>query len=185
MKNCKYCGYIAVQTTIPYPKTIILSKTTLTYNGKAQKPAIVVKDINGKTIASSNYTVTYPSGCKNVGSYTVKVTFKGNYSGSKSLTYRILPKGTKLKTLKAGSKQLTVKWTKQATQTTGYELQYALNKKFASAKTITVKAATVSKVIKGLKAKKKYFARIRTYKTVGKKKYYSSWSAVKTATVKK
>lgn len=87
---CDVCGEIlSGMETIYHPSKITLSKTTYTYNGKVQKPSVKVVDSNGKTIASSNYTVTYSSGCKNAGTYTVKVTFKGNYSGSKSLTYKI------------------------------------------------------------------------------------------------
>ena len=98
----------------------------------------------------------------------------------------INPKGTTLKKLTAGKKKLTVKWKKQAAQTTGYEIQYSTNKNFKSGnKTVTVKGAKkASKVIKGLKSKKKYYLRIRTYKTVNGKKYYSSWSKSKSVKVK-
>ena len=79
-----------------------------------------------------------------------------------------------------------MKWKKQATQTTGYQVQYALNSKFTSgAKTITVKGPkVVSKKVTKLKAKKKYWVRVRTYKTVGKTNYYSAWSAAKYVTTK-
>ena len=85
---------------------------------------------------------------------------------------------------------MTVKWKKQATQTTGYEIQYSKSSKFTNSKIATVKKNTAtSKTIKKLSAKKKYYARIRTYKTVnvnGKAtKLYSSWSKAKSVTVKK
>lgn len=169
---------------------ISLSKTSYTYNGKAQKPSVTVKDSKGNKIAASNYTVTYASGRKNVGKYSVKITFKGNYSGSKTLYFTINPKATTLSSVTAKSKGFTVKWKKQATQTTGYEVQYATDSKFAkNKKTVTVsKNSTTSKTISKLKAKKKYYVRIRTYKTVkvnGKStKLYSSWSKAKSVKTK-
>ncbi|MCM1434389.1 MAG: fibronectin type III domain-containing protein [Clostridiales bacterium] len=90
----------------------------------------------------------------------------------------------------AGKKKFTVKWKKQSAQTTGYEIQYATDSKFTqNKKTVTVsKNKTTSKVVSKLKAKKKYYVRIRTYKTVkvnGKNtKIYSSWSKAKTVTTK-
>lgn len=88
--HCEWCGEILEkQKVIYYPKTITLSKTSYTYNGKVQKPSVKVIDSAGKTISSQYYTVSYSSGCKNAGSYTVTVSFKGNYSGSKKLTYKI------------------------------------------------------------------------------------------------
>ena len=75
--------------------------------------------------------------------------------------------------------------TEKATQTTGYQLQYSTSSKFKGAKTVTItKNKTTSKKISKLKAKKKYYVRVRTYKTVGKTKYYSSWSKVKSVKTK-
>ena len=83
------------------------------------------------------------------------------------------------------TKQMTVKWGKNA-KATGYQIQYSLNSKFASGnKTVTVKgAAAVSKTISSLTAKKRYYVRVRTYKTVSGKNYYSAWSAVKNVITK-
>ena len=83
-------------------------------------------------------------------------------------------------------KGLTVKW-KKVSVATGYEIQYALNSKFTkSKKTVKItKAATVSKKITKLKAKKKYYIRIRAYKVVSGKTYYSAWCKTKTVTTKK
>lgn len=190
-KSCTRCKAIVGQEVIYYPKTIALSATSYTYNGKVRKPSVTVKGSDGKTIAASNYTVTYSSGRKNVGQYTVKVTFKGNYSGTVSKTFTIKPKGTSISKLSAGKKRFTVKWKKQTSQTTGYQIQYSTSKNFKSGtKTTTVsKNKTTSRKISKLKAKKKYYVRIRTYKTVkvnGKSvKIYSDWSKVKTVKTKK
>ena len=129
----------------------------------------------------------YPSGRKNPGAYKVTVIMKGNYSGTKTVSFKINPKGTALVSLTPASKKMTVKWKKQATQTTGYQIQYATDSKFTkNKKTVTVKGASAtSKTITGLTGGKKYYVRIRTYKTVGKNKFYSSWSAAKATTVKR
>ena len=92
------------------------------------------------------------------------------------VTFYIVPKGTKLKKVSAAKKALKVGWKKQTEQTTGYQIQYALNKKFSKGKkTVTLKKNTYSsKKITKLKAKSKYYLRIRTYKKVSGKYYYSS-----------
>ena len=162
-----------------------LSKTTFTYNGKKQQPKLTVKNKAGKAIASSDYKTQFSSGCKNVGQYTVKITFSGNYKGTVTKTFTIDPKGTSLSKVKAARKSFSATWKKQSKQTSGYQLQYSTNKKFAkSVKTSTIsKNTTVKKTVKKLKAKKTYYVRVRTYKTVkvGKKsvKIYSGWSTAK------
>lgn len=183
--KCTKCDEVT-KSTIYYPKTITLSKTSYVYNGKAQKPSVTVKDSKGNKIPSNNYTVSYSSGRKNVGKYTVTIKFKGNYSGTVKKTFTIIPKTTTVSKLTAGKKAFTVKWKKQATQTTGYQIQYSRSSNFKSAKNVTVsKNKTTSKKISKLSAKKKYYIRVRTYKTVNGKKIYSDWSKVKTVTTKK
>ena len=180
--KCTKCGTVSKNTAIAYPKTVTLSATAYTYDGKAKKPTVTVKDNAGKTIAASNYTVAY-SNNTNVGTATVKVTFKGNYSGSFSKTFKINPKNTSISSVSALYKGFTVKYAKQATQTTGYQVQYSTSSNFSNAKTVTVnKNSTVVKNVTGLTAKKKYYVRIRTYKTVGKTNYYSAWSGAKNVT---
>lgn len=173
--------------------TAKLSQTSYTYDGKTKTPTVSITDKSGRKLKSStDYTVTYPKTHKAVGKYTVKITYKGNYSGTKSLSFTIKPKATTLSSVKAKSKGFTVKWKKLTTQTTGYQIQYSTSSKFTSktSKTVTVsKNTTTSKTISKLKAKKKYYVRIRTYKTVkinGKStKIYSSWSKAKSVTTKK
>ena len=167
-------------------KSVTLAKTEYVYNGKLIMPQVTVKDLYGDVIDSSNYNVTYSGNCKTPGSYKVTVTFKGNlYSGSTAMTFKIVPKATKIKKTKATSKKITVKWKKQA-QCTGYQIQYSTNKNFKSAKTVTIKSnKTLKKTIKKLKGNKKYYVRVRTYSNVEGKNYYSSWSATKTVKTKK
>lgn len=178
-------------STVSQPKTLTLSKTSYTYDGKVKKPSVKVKDTEGKVIPASKYTVTYAKGRKNVGVYSVKVTFKGEYKGTLSGSFKIKPKSTSVKSVKGGKKSMTVKWKKQTKQTTGYQIQYSTKKKFTSGtKTATIKKnKTTSKKITKLNKNKKYYVRIRTYKTVkvnGKSiKIYSSWSKVKSAKTRK
>ncbi|MBR5438432.1 MAG: hypothetical protein IKV21_05875, partial [Clostridia bacterium] len=141
----------------------------------------------GKTLKKdTDYTVKYSKGRKSLGKYTVTVTFKGNYSGSKKLTFEIvLAKGT-LSKLSAGSKQLTATW-KTVSGATGYEVAYSTSKKFTSKTTKKVKvndAKTVKKTIKKLSKGKTYYVKVRAYKTVNKKPVYGAYSSVKSIKVK-
>ena len=189
---CSVCKKTLSTTVIPKASSIKLKATSLTYNGKVRTPKVIVKDRTGKTLVkNTDYTVSYAKGRKYVGKYAVKITFKGKYSGTKTLYFTIKPKATSISSLKAGSKKFTVKWKKQATQTTGYQVQVATNKKFKkNKKTVTIKKQKTTKTtVKKLKAKKKYYVRVCTYKTVkinGKSiRIYSGWSKTKTVTTKK
>ena len=186
VKKCTVCGKVASNTAIKYAKTFQLSTTTYTYNGKAKTPSVTVKDSAGKTLKkNTDYTVTYASGRKNVGAYKVTVKMIGKYSGTKTLYFTINPAKTSIKKVSGASKSLKVSINKKTTQVTGYEVQYSTSKKFTKPKTVTVKSAkTTSATIKNLKAKTTYYVRVRTYKTVSGKKYYSGWSAYKSAKTK-
>ena len=165
---------------------ITLSATSYTYNGAVKKPVVTVKNAAGTKLSEGgSYTVTYASGRKNVGTYKVTIKMKGNYTGTKTLTFKINPAKTSISSLTAGSKKLTVKWAKKTTQVTGYEIQYSTSKSFSSVKTKTItKNSTVSAVLTGLKAKTTYYVRVRTYKTVNGVKYYSGWTTVKSLKTK-
>ena len=116
----------------------------------------------------------------------MKVTFKGNYSGDKTLSYTIDPKKVTSLALKSSKKkELTVSWKKDAA-VSGYEVLYATNSKFTKGKkTITIKSAkTVKTTIKKLSSKKTYYVKMRSYKTVGGKKYYSEYTSYKKLKIK-
>lgn len=185
VKRCTVCKAEKDASVIYYPKQVKLSASSYTYNGKSKKPSVIVKDSKGQPVSSSNYSVVYSSGRKRVGRYTVKIVMKGNYTGTAVKTFDIRPKTTSILKLAAGKKSFTAKWKKQVSQTTGYQVQYSTVKNFKKGvKTATVgKTKTTSKKISKLKSKKRYYVRIRTYKTVkikGKSvKLYSSWSKYK------
>ena len=185
INSCNVCGYVQSNTTVCSPKSVTLSVMTYTFNGKEKKPSVEVTDSNGSVISSSNYSVAYTNN-KNVGKATVKITFKGNYNGVISKTFTIIPKSAKITSTKAKSKGFTIKWNKITSQAEGYQIQYATNGSFKSEKSINVNnSKSTSKTVKKLKGKKKYFIRIRTYKNVNGKKYYSPWSKTKAITTKK
>lgn len=163
-----------------------LSFTSCTYNGKEQKPTVTVKNSSGKKLEKGkDYVVSYSSGRKNVGKYTVKVTYIGDYAGVKTLTYTIRPKGTSISKLTKGKQQFTVKWSKQTKQTTGYQIQYSTSSKMNNAKFKTYSNnATTSATVSGLKSGKTYYVRVRTYKMVNGSKVCSEWSSIKKVTVK-
>ncbi|MCH1982096.1 Ig-like domain-containing protein [Ruminococcus sp. OA3] len=88
IRKCTACGRSATQI-LSYPKTITLSATKYTYNGKVMKPTVTVKGADGKVIHPANYSVTYSPGCKNAGTYNVIITFKANYSGKVTKSFTI------------------------------------------------------------------------------------------------
>ena len=180
------CDFMETTKTIYAVKKISLSTSKYTYNGKEKKPKVTIKDRKGNKIDEKNYKIKY-SNNKKVGTAKVKITFKNDYMGSFVKTFKINPKGTSMKSLSAQKKGFKVKYKKQATQTSGYQIQYATDKKFSkNKKTITVKGnKNTTKTVSKLKAKKKYYVRVRTYKTVNNKKYYSDWSKAKTVTTKR
>ena len=178
--KCTVCGEKESTYTISRPTKFKISNCV--YNGKAQKPKVKITNAEGETI-DSGYKVDYSNNTK-IGKAKAVITFKSNYyEGKKTVYFKIVPKGTSITKLSKGKKAFTASWKKQATQTTGYQIQYATNSSFSDAKTVTVKSTKQTKKnVSNLKANKKYFVRVRTYKTVGKTKYYSKWS--KTESVK-
>ena len=183
-QRCLKCGTEASSQTIYAPKTVTLEKASYQYSKKAFTPAVAVTDNSGQVIPPNCYTVSYSNNTA-VGTASVNITFQGNYSGTLTSTFVINPKGTSISKLKAKTKGFVVKWKKQSVQTSGYQIQYAQNNKMKSAKTVKIgNSKTKTKTISKLKARKKYFVRIRTFKTVKGVKYYSSWSAVKKITTK-
>lgn len=172
-------------------KSVKLSKTAYTYTGKAKKPSVTVWDTQGRQISDQYYTVSYKNN-KKVGKATVTVRLKDGYSGKATKTFTIRPAGTSINKTTAVSNGFTVKWTKKTAQTSGYQIQYSQNKGFKGNSTHSVFAKKVSRTkrtVKGLQAGKKYYVRIRTYKTgkaEGKStKICSAWSRTVSVKTKK
>ena len=159
--KCSVCGNVKSTTTVYYPKTIKLSKTAYTYNGKVQTPSVSVKDSKGNTLKKdTDYTVKYESGRKSAGKYSVTITFKGKYSGTKTLTYTIAPKVTSKITASQTTTTITLKWNK-VTGADGYRV-YKYNsktKKYEKLKDVTGTSLKISK----LKAGTAYKYKVRAY----------------------
>ena len=163
-------------------KSVKLSKTRYTYNGKPKKPSVTAVDTAGRKIPDSCYTVSYQNN-KKAGKATATVIFKGGYGGTVKKTFTIRPAGTSIQKLTAVSGGFAVKWKKKTAQTSGYQIQYSADAGFqgGSTRSIFVKnSSRVQKLVKNLKGGKNYYVRIRTYKTVkadGKNtKVSSAWS---------
>ena len=145
---------------------------------------VTVKDGKLKLKEGTDYTISYDRKAKAIGAYKLTVKGKGKYTGSKKVSFKIIPKGTQFSKLTGGKQQITLTW-KSAKNITGYEIEYSLKSNFAGSKKVKIKKAkTLTTTIKKLKAKKKYYVRIRTYTTVKKKNYCSKWSAAKAVKVK-
>ena len=165
---------------------VYLSNKTFTYNGKIQKP-VIQKVGNEVLIGGIDYAYTWSNkSSRNVGTYKVSLTGKGMYTGKTTAYYKILPRGTKLTKLKNKGRSVVVKWKRQSKKMpskriNGYQLQFATDKNFTkNRKTLKIKGfKRTSKKVSGLKRKKKYYVRIRTYQLVGGVYYKSKWSPVK------
>ena len=165
-------------------KATVSGISTKAFTGKAITQNVTVK-VGGTVLKNgTDYTVSY-SNNKKVGKATVKITGKGKYGGVITKTFKINPAKQQIQKLTAKSKAFFIDWAQKGSAT-GYEIQYATNSKFTSAKKVTITnnktdKATVSK----LSGKKKYYVRVRSYTTVKGTKYYGAWSATKTVTTKK
>ena len=181
-----YTGSISKTYSIKnnFKKATISGISNKSYTGKNITQSITVK-YNGKTLKNgTDYTVSY-SNNKKVGTATVKITGKGSYTGTITKTFKINPAKQEIQKLTAKSKAFFVDWAQKGSAT-GYEIQYATNSKFTSAKKVTIKNNKTDKTtVSKLSGKKKYYVRVRSYTTVKGTKYYGAWSASKSVTTKK
>ena len=167
-----------------FKKATVSGISTKAFTGKNITQSITVK-YNGKTLKNgTDYTVSY-SNNKKIGTATVKIAGKGSYTGTVTKTFKINPAKQEIQKLTAKSKAFFVDWAQKGSAT-GYEIQYATNSKFTSAKKVTITNNKTDKTtISKLSGKKKYYVRVRSYTTVKGTKYYGAWSASKSVTTKK
>ena len=159
-----------------------LKKTTVVYNGKAQKPQIKEVKVGNNKISSKYYSISYKNN-KNVGTGYAVIRGKGKYkSYSCTVKFKIIPKSTMIKKITAAKNTAKVKW-KKVSGAGGYQIQCSTSKNFKNAKTKTVKNITALKMSK-LSGKRTYYVRIRSWKKVGKNVYYSGWSKAKKVKIK-
>ncbi len=179
-KYAKKHGFKFVKRT-SISKAKVTTKNKVAYTGKHIKPSVTVK--NGKTTLKKNidYTVSYNNN-KKTGKATITITGIGKYKGTKKVSFYIVPKAPTGLKLTTGKKNIKVSY-KKSTGASGYQIAYSTSKS-KGFKYITVNSKTASKVIKKLKSKKKYYVKVRAYKTVGKKRYYGSYTKLKSIKVK-
>ncbi len=168
---------------------VSVDKTGCAYSAGGATPDVTVT-LDGETLKEGvDYSVDYRR-CSKVGLAGLTIeSVSSFFSGEKSADYKVKPakvKGVKAKA--SGKKKVKVSWAKRTAQTDGFQVAYAASKaKLAKGKgkTATVKgAAKKSYTAKSLKSGKKYFFKVRAYKVVNGKTYYSAWSAVKAAKAK-
>ena len=181
-----YTGSVSKTYSIKnnFKKATVSGISTKAFTGKNITQSITVK-YNGKTLKNgTDYTVSY-SNNKKIGTATVKIAGKGSYTGTVTKTFKINPAKQEIQKLTAKSKAFFVDWAQKGSAT-GYEIQYATNSKFTSAKKVTITNKKTDKTtVSKLSGKKKYYVRVRSYTTVKGTKYYGAWSASKSVTTKK
>ena len=181
-----YTGSVSKTYSIKnnFKKATVSGISTKAFTGKNITQSITVK-YNGKTLKNgTDYTVSY-SNNKSIGTATVKIAGKGSYTGTITKTFKINPAKQEIQKLTAKSKAFFVDWAQKGSAT-GYEIQYATNSKFTSAKKVTITNKKTDKTtVSKLSGKKKYYVRVRSYTTVKGTKYYGAWSASKSVTTKK
>ena len=168
----------------PVSRKLTVKVKNVTYNGKAQKPAITVY-AGKKKLSSKYYTVSYKNN-KNVGYGTAVVKGKGRYGKySGTAAFKINLKKTKLSSAKSTKKKtFTITWRKTGGNS-GWQVQYSTNKKFRSGvRTVNLKSRNTKLAVRNLKNRKNYYVRVRSYKKVGRQTWYSGWSSVKSVRIR-
>ena len=183
-KECTVCGKVLQTAEIPAlgAKDISGAKVTVaskvTFTGTSRKPAVTVMLSGKELVKNTDYTVKY-SNNKAIGKATVTIKGKGKYTGVIKKTFKIVPMKQVITSVTAKTKAFAVKWTKDL-NVDGYQIKYSTKSNFSGGKSVYVKKnTTVSKTFTGLTAKKTYYVKVRSYKTVNGTKYYSSWSSAK------
>lgn len=177
VKTCSVCG--AAETTgISKIATVVLTKTALINNGKAQTPTVVVKDAKNATLVKGvDYEITYANNNK-VGKASATVKFIGdNYSGSKVLYFTIAPVATAKIAVKQTSTAINVSWS-AVTGATGYRVQLYNGTKLVKTVTVTGRKANFKKLSKGTK----YKVVVTPYVTIDGKNVFGTAKTLTTAT---
>ena len=177
--KCPVCGKKESSAIIYRPNVISLSTTVYTYNGTKRTPSVTVRDIKGnKLVNGDDYTVTYNSSSRSaVGRYSVKIVFKGDYSGTKTLYFTIGPKNPSSVSAKLyGDDDVKVSW-KKVSGASGYIVYYkkATSSKWSS-KTTTGTSVKIANLSDGVK----YDIKVVSYKT---KSGYKCCNAGKTTSI--
>ncbi len=181
-KECSVCTKIYSRKSISKISSVKLDKKIFVYDGKVKTPSVVIKDTNGKKLTSNkDYSLTYQKGRKKTGIYRVKVTFKGNYEGTKTLYFKIRPTAVKNITVSPSVSSVYLSWDKSK-GADGYEI-YLKNKSLKLIKDTENLYCTLSKIDgKKLKSGADYVFVIKSYKKTGNSRIYSTSESIKVST---
>ncbi len=176
-----YTGYTSKNFTITKRAMAggtVSVASSVSFTGSNITPSVTVK-VAGRTLTSgTDYTVSY-SNNKNVGKATVKIIGKGNYSGSLSAKFDIVPAKQQIQKLETKYKGFYIDWAQKGSAT-GYDVEYSVNANMSGA---VSKHLTANKpdtlTVSGLSGDKTYYVRVRSYTNVNGKVYYGAWSDIK------
>lgn len=176
-----YTGYTSKNFTITKRAMTggtVSVASSVSFTGSNITPSVTVK-VAGRTLTSgTDYTVSY-SNNKNVGTSNVYVYGKGNYSGSLSAKFDIVPAKQQIQKLETRYKGFYIDWAQKGSAT-GYDVEYSVNSNMSGA---VSKHLTANKpdtlTVSGLSGDKVYYVRVRSYTNVNGKVYYGAWSDVK------
>lgn len=176
-----YTGYTSKNFTITKRAMTggtVSVASSVSFTGSNITPSVTVK-VAGRTLTSgTDYTVSY-SNNKNVGTSNVYVYGKGNYSGSLSAKFDIVPAKQQIQKLETRYKGFFVDWAQKGSAT-GYDVEYSVNANMSGA---VSKHLTANKpdtlTVSGLAGDKTYYVRVRSYTNVNGKVYYGAWSDIK------
>ena len=129
---------------------VTLNKTSYTYTGKAIKPKVTVK-YNGKKLTSKSYTVKYSAGRAKVGKYSVTVTLKGSYKGTKTVYFYINPKKPTITSTNPSTNSIALTWKKIEKEVSGYQICYSDSNTFDNSKAYYASGESTTIYIKELK----------------------------------
>ena len=176
-----YTGYTSKNFTITKRAMAggtVSVASSVSFTGSNITPSVTVK-VAGRTLTSgTDYTVSY-SNNKNVGTSNVYVYGKGNYSGSLSAKFDIVPAKQQIQKLETKYKGFYIDWAQKGSAT-GYDIEYSVNSNMSGA---VSKHLTANKpdtlTVSGLSGDKTYYVRVRSYTNVNGKVYYGAWSDIK------
>lgn len=173
-----------VSSTVPKTQ---MNKTkisigTVAYTGSNAKPSVTVKNGNKTLRQSTDYTISYNKTSKVGAAVRITITGKGSYTGKVVKTIYIVPGRPTISSVRAGKKNMTITYKKTA-GASGYQIAYSTNQK-SGYKYVNLNNKTVRKTISKLASGKKYYVKVRAYRTINGKKYYGNYSAVKAMKVK-
>lgn len=176
-----YTGYTSKNFTITKRAMAggtVSVASSVSFTGSNITPSVTVK-VAGRTLTNgTDYTVSY-SNNKNVGTSNIYVYGKGNYSGSLSAKFDIVPAKQQIQKLETKYKGFYIDWAQKGSAT-GYDVEYSVKANMSGA---VSKHLTANKpdtlTVSGLSGDKTYYVRVRSYTNVNGKVYYGAWSDVK------